>query len=790
MKLKLPFFLFILSISNSIVFSQELSISGKVVDATKKPIEFANVFAKNTSNESVQTGTITNLDGSFKLNVPVKPSYQLNISFIGYEDWQQSIELTESIDIGTIQLKEIVNELNEVVITADRNIITRKEDKLVFNVAASPLKSGYDGMEVLQRSPNVVVDAEGNISMRNEAPTVMINGRITNLSGADLANYLSNLNSDAIKAIEIQTHLSANTDAESSGGVINIILKKKPVGFDASLRTDYTAKGGGFNSAYGGLNFNYGATKWNVYGSYNYLFDDSESNVKQTFNYFETQSRILTDEVYLSERNRHNYQLGFVADLTDKQTLGIEGFATDSQYEFENNGMLDIFERDDLVENGKALATGLTENQLYNVTLNYSWTLDTLNSNFKVFADYANQDVIRTNTAASSYTQGIYTDLTERNIAPAQTEIYSAQADVEKYFKSGMKLEAGTKLTNTDRKNRLFSDILNNGDWQATNRTTSFNYTEQVMAGYASLSKKIGGKNFLKIGLRVENTHLKRVDLGDNSIIKQDYTNWFPAFYFSRDLKNNQTISLSYSKRLRRPPFLFLNNNAIKINDFRYELGNPDLIPENVNNWELSYKSKKQSVDFYVQRTTQAINGIYFLEGQIAYYQKFNEGTQQQIGLSYNRFGNLFSWWHISALVRVFNRKFINEAGADSFQRTTARLNISNNFKINETTSIDLTGSFISPYEDAYYISYERYRANLMLQKLFFNKKLSCRIYINDLFNTLKYGAERPFDTFKAVRRQRWRSRQLRLWISYRFDGKNKVNKRQNKSKNDARRRL
>lgn len=782
-------FLF-LNLITSCLLGQEVFLSGTVVDAADKPIEFANILVQNADNPNQQIGTITELDGRFKMAIGEKSNYKITISFIGLADWQQTINIQESIDVGIIKLQASTNDLDEVIVTADRNIITRKEDKLIFNVATSPLKSGYDGIEVLQRSPNIIIDSEGNITMRNEAPTVMINGRITNLSGADLANYISNLRSDEIKSIEIQTHLSANTDGESSGGVINIILKKKPVGFDASLRADYGIKGGGFNRGFSGGNFNYGAAKWNIYGSYNYLFNESESKVLSKFEYFELQDLITSNEVFVSDFKRQNFNIGFVGDIAKNHVLGIEGFASDVLYDFTNDALVNIFHEDNLIEDGKSLATGQTDSKIGHLTLNYTWKIDTANSNLKVFANYTNQDATRTNTAASTYNQGVYPNLTERNIAPANTLIYSVQSDVEKYFKQGFKLETGAKLTYTDRENTLFSDILVQQDWMPTNRTTSFNYSEKVWAGYAAVNKNFGQKNFIEIGLRVENTDLKRVDLGDESIIEQNYTNWFPAFYYSRDLANNNSLSLSYSKRLRRPPFPFLNNNAIKINDFRYELGNPDLIPENVNNWELSFKGKKQSVDLYLQRTTEAINGIYYLEGQIAYYQKFNEGIQQQIGISYNRFGNLTPWWYIKGLVSIYQRKFINAGGNDSFKRTTARLNFTNNFKINETTSIDLIARYVSPYEDAYYIEYEQFRINVMLQKTFLNKKLNARIYINDLFNTLVFNSERPFDNFKSTRRQTYRSQSLTMRVTYNFNGKNKVNKRKNRLDNEARGRL
>ncbi len=774
----------------NIMLSQTITLSGKVLDKENQPIEFANILLQKSDQETVQNGTITNQDGRFKLAVSEKGKYKLTISFVGFEDVNRELIINQSIDLQDVTLLNSVNELSEVVIKGARNIITRKEDKLVFNVATSPLSTGYDGVEVLQRSPNVIVDTEGNILMRNQAPTVMINGRITNLSGADLANYLSNIQSENIKSIEIQTHQSANTDGESSGGIINVILKKKPKGFVGNVRGNYSIKGGGFENGYAGTNFNYGAEKWNIYGLYNYSYNSSESIVYNQTEYFETDDLFATNSVYESYFNRNNYQLGFVGDLAKNHTIGLEGYATNSEYDFINNGLVKFYNSENLLDDGTALATGTTDADLYNLTFNYGWTIDTSKSNLKFYADYAHQDVARSNTATSTYTNGLYADNSERNIAPAKTVIFSLQTDLEKYFRNGWKLETGAKLTHTDRSNTLFSDILLNETWEPTGRSTDYDYAEQVIAGYAAINKNIGKKSFVELGLRVENTDLERLERGDNSTIQQNYTNWFPNIYFSQDLKNDHTLSLSFSKKLRRPPFQFLNNNVIKINDFRYELGNPDLIPESFNGWELSWKSKNQSVEFYVDRVNDAINGIYFLEGQIAYYQKFNEGVQQQIGVTYNRYGNLTKWWYIKALVSIYNRKFINEGGNDSFKRTTARLNISNNFKLNKTTSIDLIGRYISPSEDAYYIAYERFRVDLMFQKTFFNRKLITRIYLNDFLNLLEYGAERPFDNFRTFRQEKWRSRTFRVWVSYNFNGKNKVNQRKNKSKNEARRRL
>jgi len=176
-------------------------------------------------------------------------------------------------------------------------------------------------------------------------------------------------------------------------------------------------------------------------------------------------------------------------------------------------------------------------------------------------------------------------------------------------------------------------------------------------------------------------------------------------------------------------------------------------------------------VDNYLRHTCHAAGSLIFLE-------------------SVNRYGNLTKWWTINGVARVFQRKFINELGADSFERISTRFRFNNNFKLNKTTNLDFSGTYLSKYEDAFYIQDPFFRLDLMLQKTFFDKKLMARIYIGDLFNTMNGGSVRPFDNFRTVRKEEWRSQSIRLWVRYAFDGQHKINKQKTQSKNDARRRL
>ena len=788
MKIKLIALFFLFFSTLHFAFGQNTSVFGKVVDAKNAPVEFANILLKNLEDAKTR-GTITDLEGNFSIDISKQGKYKIIVSFIGFKDWEKTITVDRRLDLGNIMLENITNELGEVVVTSTAKVIERKEDKLIFNVAASPLKSGYDGMEVLQRAPNILVDENGGIMMRNEAVTVLINGRISNLRGEELANYIQNLRSEDIKNIEIQTHLSANTDAESSGGVINIILKKKPVGFNGNVRTQYSFKTLGDYASRSSMNFNYGAEKWNIYGSYNYADRTNTTKNDQSINYFDSGNLLLEDGTWISDRNIHNYQLGVVFDAIKNHVFGVELFGTDFKNDFSHLSIVDFSENNNTLENGEALLEGFRSFAALNTTFNYTWTVDTSRT-LKFFADYTDQTEPGSNNAISTYEQGVFSNSTERNIRNAATKIYSFQTDWEQYFLNKIKLETGAKYSFIERKNDLQSDFLFNDEWVPNERTSSFNYGEQVLAGYFSLSKKIQEKHYVKGGLRIENTDLERIDITQDTVILQNYTDWFPSLYYSYDVSSNNTLSFSYSKRLRRPPFFFLNNYVIKQNDFRYELGNPNLRPEYVHNFEVSLKQKSQSFDIYYQKTNEAVNGIYYLIGEVSYYQKFNSGSQTQYGITYNRFGNLNKWWYINVNTGFYLRKFTSEEGIDSFKRTTGYIRFSNNFKINSTTKLDLSGYYRSHYEDAFYIEFPVYYVNLMLEKSFFDKKLTSRIYVSDIFNSTIYQNERPFENFKSTSSLKPQTQYITLWLSYNFANKNKVSKRKNKSKNDARRRL
>jgi len=252
-------------------------------------------------------------------------------------------------------------------------------------------------------------------------------------------------------------------------------------------------------------------------------------------------------------------------------------------------------------------------------------------------------------------------------------------------------------------------------------------------------------------------------------------------------LDSKKSISAGYSYSLRRPSFRELNNNITKVNDFQYFLGNPKLQPEYINKYELNYDFNKNRISLYYHNTSNAINGVYFIENNIAYYKKFNSGSQIQFGIELNISKKLKKWWFLTLSTNLYNRKFINEQAVSMFQKNTFGIKLFNNFKINESTEIDLSCRYRSPKTDAFYQADEIYYVDFTFKKSFFNKKLNFRIYVNDIFNTRRHKNNREFDFYNTQLDNKAKSRFISLWFAYNI-ANNKVNKKT--YKNDTNNRL
>ncbi len=775
------------------VCQSQKSVSGFVVDKNNLPIEFANVFIQKTDEDAKVFGATTNEKGAFNISFNEKnihKEYKITVRFIGFNTWSKRITLDKAIHLNKIILKEKLSELKEVVITSKAPTITKKEDKIIFNIQNSPLNSGYDGVELLKNTPSVWVDENENISIRNEIATVLINGRKVNMSGDNLATYLANLNSDAIKSIEVQTNKGANTDATSTGGIINIILKRKSLGFKSQINVRYNYKGGEYYTLSPGININYGTEKWNMYGSYNLsLIDNFSDHINDVFfNELDRHNRSV--RMKETETSRNSFKLGLVREINKKHNLGVEVFGRFNNTYLSDYGNAFYYFEDRLSDKGVNNLLGNSNKYNINGLLNYSWKISSKDK-LNTFIDYTTNTSENNNTVTTTYEENTFEDNVNKFDSDTKTTIYAIQTDYIKSLKGKAKIELGVKFAYSDRDNNLVSRFLENDDFIInTAQLANFNYKENIAAAYASFDKTFKEKNYLKVGVRVEHTDLNKTNRVNNSSIKQSYTSFFPSVYLSRKVTSKNTLSVSYSRSLRRPSFRDLNNDIRKINDFQFVLGNPDLEPEFVDKYEVGYQFKKNNISFFYSKTNEAINGVYFLEEAISFYKKFNAGAQVQYGIEYNTSQKINKWWYLNFSSYLFNRKFIDEQERSMFERATLGVSFFNNFKINKTTSIDLSGRYRSPKADAFFEASEYYSMNFGVKKMFYKKRMSLRIDFRDIFNSLEYKNKREFINYSTVAKTKLITQFISLRLSYNFSNNKKILRKKNKSKNENYRRL
>lgn len=779
---KTGFLLIVLTLTTFV--NAQITVIGKIVDNTNEPIVFANVVLLDKENNNVIVGTITNKEGFFKIETNKKEEFNLQISYVGFDDFVKRIKST--IDLGKIVLISN-NKLDEVVITARKTIIEKKEDKIIFNVQNTALNKGNDGIEVLQKAPIIWVNSADQILIRQEPVTILVNGRKLNITGADLSNYIKNLNATNIKKIEIQTTASANIDGDATGGIVNIILNKKLLGLKANIKTYYTHYEKELFDLHNGISLNYGSEKWNTYLIYNNTKNKGFGKFSSEFITKENQQSQLSVGDFNSKKDKHNYKLGFVTELSKKQDFGLEFYGTNNNNSFNKNNDILIAKNTPIVK-GISSSKEQSDKYIYNTVLNYNYKIDTLGGNLKITAEYLKHNFNSIADINSTYELGDFDDNTEKNTTNSKTNMYVIQTDLYKVLFKKIKTDIGIKNTLTKRDNNALSETLTGDTYIPNDRTSEFDYKENILAGYISVGYNLNETNYFKMGLRIENTNFTSIDKLNGDKNTRNYNSWFPSLYYSKDLSNKNSISLSYSRRLRRPSFNTLNNRINKTNDFSYDIGNPNLNPEFIDKYNINFSKKHQSFSLYLNNTTGAISGVWKIEDGIAIHQNQNYGTRKQYGFEYSVLGSIIKWWEVKGVGELFHKNFKNPEY--NLNKTAVFFNLRNSFKINKTTSLDVSGHYISPFLSANYISAESYIANLVLKKTFLDNKLSLRFYVDDIFNSQRDKSVGDYLDFYHNFHQKRNTRSFTIWLRYNFSTKNRTSDKKNQSKNDTKNRL
>ncbi|GAB3573179.1 outer membrane beta-barrel family protein [Spirosoma luteolum] len=582
------YLLFLLFVLTNVTFGQ--TIRGVVRDSRDQPIPFATV-ALLTATDSVLVRSVRCTDaGGYTLSGIKAGSYRLLGSAVGLEPIRSAVfavPVGGEVTAPVLVLPEASRALGSVTVRARRPLVETLPDKLVLNVVGSSTSAGSTALELLQRAPGVLIDPNDNLTVQGKnGVRVYIDGKPSPLSAADLAGYLRTLQASDIEAIEIITQPSARYDAAGNAGIINIRLKKdKRFGSNGTLALG-VAQGRYYPKLNGSLSLNHRTRAVNLFGTYSNRTARDWSSIQ----FYREQNGLFYDQ-RAETRTRstaHNAKVGADWFVSPTSTLGVLLDVNARPYSSLTAGQTPIgtlgqAATQRLLANNDA--TGNRQNQTAN--LNYRFA-DTTGHELTIDVDYGRYRSDSRTNQLNQYVAvpgpALLLARDYRMDAGTTIDLRSLKLDYTQRLAGGT-LGTGFKLSSVRTDNRFdFYDLVDSQPFINADRTNRFVYTERIVAGYASYNRTWGAWQG-QAGLRVEQTHsdgeLLNADpqQADARVVRQ-YTNLFPSAGLTYGLNKNNSLSLTYSRRIDRPSYQSLNPFESKLDELTYQKGNAFLRPQ------------------------------------------------------------------------------------------------------------------------------------------------------------------------------------------------------------------
>lgn len=783
--MKTIFSAFFACLLSGLVFAQNpiLKISGRALDGGK-PLEGATATLYSSDSSKISS-IMANKDGYFDLVVPAKGKYFVSVSNVGFQaKWSGLMEIVSAAKLPDYVLQPATQKLGEVVVTGKKPPIEQKMDRMVVNVDASPGNAGLTALEVMERTPGIMVDKDGNISLKGKSGVmILIDGKPTMLSSAEVTNLLRSIPSSQLEVLEIMTNPPAKYDAAGNAGVINIKTKKnKGRGFNGNLTTG-AGMGNKFRST-NSLNLNYRKDRFNLFSNYSYNYNGGMQEMQinrrfvdaagHTSSYFDQQTHM--DNL----RQTHTLKLGLDFYATQKTTWGV--VLTGLYNPGENQSESETLIKDPLGEvTTKMNAFGNVESLWKNagLNLNFRHQFDSTGREISADADFIGYKS-KSEQILSSYFydkngQPNAPDEVLSSDLPSNIKIASIKVDYVQPLKNKIKLEAGLKssLVKTDN-DAVYKNFLN-GEWvYDEERSNQFRYTENINAAYVNTSKQFNKKWGGQLGLRLENTIGQGDQVTTGEKFERNYTQLFPTGYVSYKANDKNQFVLNYGRRIQRPSYQDMNPFYFFLDKYTFQVGNPYLKPQFSHNVELTHTFKgKITTTLNYTKTSDIITQV--LEQDDAtnttYVQMDNIADQQQIGLSVNAGLPLTKWWVANAYLNGFYNEYKGPVNGTEVELSAPGFmaNIQNTFKFNKGWGAEATGFFRSKTQEGVFTSEAMGQISFAVSKQVMKGKGALRMNFRDPFDLQKFRGGSKYGTVDVKLQSQWDNRTVYASFTYRF---------------------
>ncbi len=712
---------------------------GKVVDAkTNKGLEAASVqlVLNRGGKDSVIAGMFTKGNGDFSLeNLPVFGNFRLKITAIGYTSVEQKVafdlkmgmgqaqgqgqggqpDMTQALaaidkDLGNIKLEEDAKVLESVTVSASKPLIQMGIDRKIFNVEKNINSAGGTAVDIMRTIPSVNVDVDGNVTLRNAAPQIFVDGRPTTLT-------LDQIPSDAIQSIELITNPSAKYDASGGqAGILNVVLKKnRKAGYNGSIRAGIDSRaringGGDINIRQGKVN----------------LFANANFNQRKSKSWGETDRLTTLDNVQtLMNQSNNNVnkgsfafgRLGLDYFIDNRNTITLSGSLVNGNFNFDNRttSIVDTITAGYGLEGQYRNTGGSFEFRNYGTQLSYKHTFAKPSKEWTADVNY---NTSTNNNGSNIYSRSYYdANLTNPKFPQALQSVQSngsnkflvVQTDFVNPINENMKWEAGLRAqTRTFSSEQLnyYNGILN------PNVSSNYEYTDYIYAGYATFSQKIKDKYSYQLGLRAESSKYDGEQLGKQKFTNSFPLSLFPSVFITRTFENKQDVQLNYSRRINRPNFFQLMPNVDYSDTLNYQTGNPNLKPEFTNSLELSYQKTygkknntflatlfgKYTTDLIARYQSRRLLDV--TKDSVFVSSYINASSAYAAGVELVFRNTITKWWETTLSGNIYYSKIngsdIPGVGDIKNERTSWTTKVNNAFKFNKGWSVQLSGEYQS----------------------------------------------------------------------------------------------
>lgn len=784
-----------------------INITGTVYDQeTGHPLEYATLVLQNVNRPDRITGGMTDVNGKFEVQT-FPGQYNVRVEYLGYKTYELASQTFRSAtDLGRIGLSVDAEQLDAVEVVGERTTVELRLDKKVYNVGSDLTVRGGSVTDVLDNVPSVTVDVEGNISLRgNESVRILINGKPSALSGLN-PESLQQLPAEAIEKVEVITNPSARYDAEGTAGILNIVLKQsKTAGINGSLNL-FAGQPDNFGGA---LSLNLRREKFNIFTNTTYRYRNAPGNAlfeQENFNP-DGSTASFQDEIRNYQRQNESFNTNVGFEYFFDETSSITNALVIRNSTGEDEVDIDFFNfdaaRNPTIQRNR-FTTETEDDETVQYSVNFIKRFKRDGHELIVDYQYSRGNEIE-NSIINEIVLGENINLPTEQTINDETQL-NQLLQMEYVLPFGKELQSqfefGYRGTfnnfNTDFDFGILEDGILDVDPDFSNE---LNYKEYVNAAYTQLGTKYKKFSFLA-GLRMEASDIgiELIDTGE--VNNKDYVDWFPSVFLGYEFSEEEQITLSYSRRLRRPRNRFINPFPSRSSNTNLFQGNPDLDPTYTNAFDFGYLKRWDKLTFstsaYYNRSTGVFQFIQQETGDFVVIENpddpgnpilvpvqrrtpINLATDERIGWEFTGTYVPKRNWRLNWNLNLFQQNIRGDYTFTDFQGEVITQNFdADNFtwftrfsaKLPLPYQIDFQSNvfYRGPTRNAQSKNKGILSTNLAFSKDVIKNKATLSLNVSDLFNSRKRRSEVRTDNVFTYSEFQWRERQITMSFLYRFN--------------------